>query len=131
MPTLMDVLRYPCELFCGQMLPWLSWLEREAVDLKVGISSLPGSALETWAVCLSSATEFQDRAIAMALEGCLVLDFTKKNTPEPAIFGLNVRRLVHWAKGATVLEQDFNARKCCGLCLRSHIAFPLCQRMPL
>ena len=83
MPTLMDVLRYPCELFCGQMLPWLSWLEREAVDLKVGISSLPGSALDTWAVCLSSATEFQDRAIAMALEGCLFLGFTKRAPPNP------------------------------------------------
>ena len=31
----------------GEMLPWLSWLEREAVNLKVGSSSLPGSAFAT------------------------------------------------------------------------------------
>ena len=28
-----------------QMLPGLSWLEREAVNLKVGSSSLPGSVM--------------------------------------------------------------------------------------
>ena len=26
-----------------KLLPWLSWLEREAVTLKIGSSSLPGS----------------------------------------------------------------------------------------
>ena len=31
----------------GEMLPLLSWLEREAVNLKVGSSSLPGSAFAT------------------------------------------------------------------------------------
>ena len=34
-----------------QLLPWLSWLEREAVNLKVGSWSLPGSASRKLAPC--------------------------------------------------------------------------------